>query len=42
MFYRELETDRLFLKNISIEDIEFIFSQFSNSEVTKYLYDAKK
>jgi ribosomal-protein-alanine N-acetyltransferase len=41
MFYRELETERLFLRNISIEDREFIFSQFSNNEVTKYLYDAQ-
>ncbi len=34
-----IETDRLVLKSISAEDREFIFSQFSDEEVTKYLYD---
>lgn len=37
MFFSELETDRLFLKNISTEDRNFIFAQFSNTEVIRYL-----
>ena len=41
MFFRELETDRLRLKNISSEDVDFIFAQFSNDEVNRYLFDAE-
>lgn len=41
MFFRELETDRLFLKNISLNDREFIFAQFSNNKVNRYLFDAE-
>lgn len=41
MFFRELETDRLYLKNISTNDREFIFAQFSNNEVNRYLFDAE-
>lgn len=41
MFYQELETERLILKNISREDRDFIFEQFSNDQVNKYLYDAE-
>jgi [ribosomal protein S5]-alanine N-acetyltransferase len=40
MFFTELETSRLWLKNIEIEDREFIFKQFSNKTVNQYLYDA--
>ena len=36
-----METDRLFLKNISSDDREFIFTVFSNDDVNKYLYDAE-
>jgi ribosomal-protein-alanine N-acetyltransferase len=39
MFYQELETERLILKNISPTDREFIFAQFSNEKVNEYLYD---
>ncbi len=35
----DIVTDRLILKSISAEDREFIYSQFSDPEVTKYLYD---
>ena len=35
----DIETDRLILKSISFEDRDFIYSQFSDSVVTKYLYD---
>lgn len=41
MFFKELETDRLFLKNISVHDREFIFEQFSNNKVNQYLFDAE-
>jgi ribosomal-protein-alanine N-acetyltransferase len=41
MFFRELETDRLFLRNISPDDRDFIFTVFSNDDVNKYLYDAE-
>ncbi|HEX2945572.1 MAG TPA: GNAT family N-acetyltransferase [Clostridia bacterium] len=41
MLFRELETDRLLLKNISSDDREFIFSQFSDDEVNKFLFDAE-
>lgn len=34
-----IETERMILKSISKEDREFIFSQFSDKIVTKYLYD---
>jgi ribosomal-protein-alanine N-acetyltransferase len=39
MFYQELETERLTLKNISSADRDFIFEQFSNDKVNEYLYD---
>ncbi|HAN21058.1 MAG: GNAT family N-acetyltransferase [Clostridiales bacterium GWF2_36_10] len=37
----DLETDRLILKLISAEDRDFIFSQFSNDVVNRYLFDAE-
>lgn len=41
MFFKELETDRLLLKNISKDDNEFILDQFSDDNVNEYLYDAE-
>lgn len=41
MFFAELETDRLFLRNISREYREFIFRQFSSEAVNRYLFDAE-
>ena len=41
MFFKELETERLHLKNISGEDGEFILKQFSTDAVNEYLYDAE-
>ncbi len=41
MFFKNLETDRLYLKNIDTKDREFIFRQFSNDIVNRYLYDAE-
>jgi ribosomal-protein-alanine N-acetyltransferase len=41
MIFKELQTDRLFLKNISLDDRDFIFTVLSNDDVNKYLYDAE-
>lgn len=41
MFFKEIETDRLFLQNISMNDRDFILAQFSNSKVNRYLFDAE-
>lgn len=41
MFYINLETDRLLLKNISNEDLTFIFRHFSDDRVNEFLYDAE-
>jgi ribosomal-protein-alanine N-acetyltransferase len=41
MIFRELETDRLVLKNIGYEDIPFIYKEFSTDEVNMYLFDAE-
>lgn len=41
MIFRELETDRLVLKNIGYEDIPFIHKEFSTDGVNQYLYDAE-
>lgn len=41
MLFNNLETERLFLDNIEINDREFIFSQFSDEVVNRYLFDAE-
>ncbi len=41
MFFSDLNTDRLLLKNISGEDRDFVFSQFSDRVVNRYLFDAE-
>lgn len=41
MFYKQLETNRLLLKNIDSADREFVFSQFSDEDINKYLFDAE-
>jgi ribosomal-protein-alanine N-acetyltransferase len=41
LLFKNLETERLYLKNIDSIDREFIFSHFSNDEVNRYLYDAE-
>ncbi len=41
MFYNNIETGRLLLKNIDNGDREFIFSQFSEDDINKYLFDAE-
>ena len=39
--FTELETDRLYLRNISLKDRGFIFKQFSCEKVTQYLFDVE-
>jgi len=41
IFTNNIETDRLVLKNIAIDDRNFIFSQFSDDVVNRYLFDAE-
>lgn len=37
--FPDLETDRLILRNIGREDIDFIYRLFSNEKVCEFLYD---
>ena len=39
MLFKDIETKRLLLKNIGVDDREFIYSQFSDEAVTRYLFD---
>ncbi len=41
MFFVDLDTTRLHLRNIGIQDRSFVFGHFSDPEVTRYLYDAE-
>lgn len=41
MFFYEIETERLRLKNISFEDREFILNEFSNDSINRFLFDAE-
>jgi ribosomal-protein-alanine N-acetyltransferase len=43
VFFNELKTDRLLLKNIGSDDKDFIFREFSseNNDINRYLYDAE-
>ncbi len=41
MLFKEHETERLILKNISFDDRDFIYDQFSNASINQYLYDAE-
>ena len=41
MFFNNIDTDRMILKNIAIEDRDFIFSMFSDEVVNRYLFDAE-
>lgn len=41
MFFNELETERLILKNIGSEDRDFILKQFSDAAINQYLFDAE-
>lgn len=37
--FKELITERLQLKNIGYDDVQFLYEQFSNNFVNKYLFD---
>ena len=37
--FKELTTERLQLKNIGYDDVQFMYEQFSNNFVNKYLFD---
>lgn len=39
MQYQQLETERLILRNFKPSDLPFVFKHFSNSFVSRYLYD---
>lgn len=39
MLFRDLETERLTLKSICADDVDFVYAQFSDPAVCKYLYD---
>ena len=39
--HQSLKTERLILKNIDFEDTEFIYQQFTNDFINKYLFDAE-
>jgi ribosomal-protein-alanine N-acetyltransferase len=39
LFFHDLETPRLRLRNVSREDADFFFRQFSDPAVCRYLYD---
>ncbi len=41
MFFEDIETERLLLRNISSDDREFILMQFSDDNVNEYLFDAE-
>lgn len=41
MFYNDIETERLILKNLSWDDKEFMLEHFSNDDVNRYLFDAE-
>lgn len=41
MFFTDLETERLLLKGIGPEDAAFMYRQFSNDEVNRFLFDAE-
>jgi [ribosomal protein S5]-alanine N-acetyltransferase len=41
VLFKNIETERVILKNIDIDDREFIFSQFSDDVVNRYLFDAE-
>lgn len=39
LFFPNLQTERLILRQLTLEDIDFIFQHFSNPQVTQYLMD---
>ena len=41
MFFHDLKTERLLLRNISHIDDGFILQEFSNGRINRYLFDAE-
>ena len=41
LLFTDLETERLLLKSIALDDKGFILSQFSNDTINRYLFDAE-
>lgn len=41
MFFQEIETERLLLKNISFDDRDFMLKEFSDDAVNRYLFDVE-
>lgn len=41
MFFKDIKTERLLLKNISMTDNEFLLGHFSDAMVNRYLFDAE-
>lgn len=39
MIFHNLETERLFLRSVSYEDVEFLAEHFTNEDVNRHLYD---
>lgn len=39
--FKELKTEHLTLKNIGMEDVDFMYHQFSDDFINTYLYDAE-
>ena len=39
--FKELKTRRLILKNINMDDIDFIYQEFTDDFINKYLFDAE-
>lgn len=39
--YIDLETDRLLLKCVGYDDVDFMYKQFTTEEVNRYLFDAE-
>ncbi|HWQ45986.1 MAG TPA: GNAT family protein [Longilinea sp.] len=39
LFFPDLETERLLLRQLTFEDTEFVFKHFSDPQVTQYLMD---
>ncbi len=39
--FPDLKTKRLTLRELTLQDTDFIFKQFSDEDVSKYLYDAE-
>jgi [ribosomal protein S5]-alanine N-acetyltransferase len=41
MLFESLETERLVLRNISIQDAAFLFNEYSDTFINRYMYDAE-